>query len=228
LAVALDGLMTHRGGLWFGWSGAVNDVVQDAATIKTFDAPGGGSMCFATIDLTQDEHDRYYNAFSNATLWPLLHSMPEQMCFDRRNAQVYRETNARLTDALLPLLKANDLIWVHDYHLMAMPALLRARGVTAPIGFFLHVPFPSSDLLASELHAAAFGSVSSQPRSMRVNSPRLPKPPGARPKWIGCAKACRASAWCSASTGLIRPRGFCSASRATADLSKRGPIGAAG
>jgi trehalose 6-phosphate synthase len=60
-----------------------------------------------------------------------------------------RETNARLTDALLPLLKANDLIWVHDYHLMAMPALLRARGVTAPIGFFLHVPFPSSDLLAS-------------------------------------------------------------------------------
>jgi trehalose 6-phosphate synthase len=80
LAVALDGLMTHRGGLWFGWSGAVNDVVQDAATIKTFDAPGGGSMCFATIDLTQDEHDRYYNAFSNATLWPLLHSMPRDQC----------------------------------------------------------------------------------------------------------------------------------------------------
>jgi trehalose 6-phosphate synthase len=149
LAVALDGLMTHRGGLWFGWSGDIRPEIQPAATTKTLTLPGGGAMCFATIDLTQDEHDRYYNAFSNATLWPLLHSMPEHMSFDRRNAQVYRETNARLTDALVPLLKPTDLIWVHDYHLMAMPALLRARGVTAPIGFFLHVPFPSMDLLAS-------------------------------------------------------------------------------
>ena len=149
LAVALDGLMTHRGGLWFGWSGDISPDTQTAATTKTLKLPGGGAMCFATTDLTQDEHDRYYNAFSNATLWPLLHSMPEHMSFDRRNAQVYRETNARLTDALVPLLKPTDLIWVHDYHLMAMPALLRARGVTGPIGFFLHVPFPSADLLAS-------------------------------------------------------------------------------
>ena len=149
LAVALDGLMTHRGGLWFGWSGNVHSDAQAAATTKTLDLPGGGAMCFATIDLTPDEHDRYYNAFSNATLWPLLHSMPEHMSFDRRSAQVYRETNARLTDALVPLLKPNDLIWVHDYHLMAMPALLRARGITAPVGFFLHVPFPSTDLLVS-------------------------------------------------------------------------------
>jgi trehalose 6-phosphate synthase len=149
LAVALDGLMNHHGGLWFGWSGNVCAEAQQAAATTTLDLPGGGAMCFATVDLTPDEHDRYYNAFSNATLWPLLHSMPEHMSFDRRNAQVYRETNARLTDALVPLLKPHDLIWVHDYHLMAMPALLRARGVTAPIGFFLHVPFPSTDLLAS-------------------------------------------------------------------------------
>jgi trehalose 6-phosphate synthase len=149
LAVALDGLMSHRGGLWFGWSGEVTDTPQRNASTKAMDMPGGGKMTFATIDLTPEEHDRYYNAFSNATLWPLLHSMPDHMSFDRRNAQVYRETNARLTDALVPLLQADDLIWVHDYHLMAMPALLRARGVTAPIGFFLHVPFPTSDMLAS-------------------------------------------------------------------------------
>jgi trehalose 6-phosphate synthase len=149
LAVALDGLMTHRGGLWFGWSGNVCAELQQSAAITKLDLPGGGAMCFATVDLTPDEHDRYYNAFSNTTLWPLLHSMPEHMCFDRRNAVVYRETNARMTDALVPLLRPHDLIWVHDYHLMAMPALLRARGVAAPIGFFLHVPFPSTDLLAS-------------------------------------------------------------------------------
>ena len=63
-------------------------------------------MQFATIDLTSDEHDRYYNEFSNATLWPLLHSMPEHMVFDRRSAQVYRQTNERMTDALVPLLRA--------------------------------------------------------------------------------------------------------------------------
>jgi len=148
LAVALDGLMGQRGGLWFGWSGEVSDARRTVA-MKTVLAAGGGSMQFATIDLTREEHDRYYNDFSNATLWPLLHSMQDQMSFDRRSAQVYRQTNARMTDALVPLLRPTDLIWVHDYHLMAMPALLRARGVAAPIGFFLHVPFPSVDLLAS-------------------------------------------------------------------------------
>ena len=143
LAVALDGLMTQRGGLWFGWSGDVSDDVRRVSQKVV------GTMQFATVDLTREEHDRYYNDFSNATLWPLLHSMPDHMSFDRRSAQVYQQTNERLTDSLVPLLRPTDLIWVHDYHLMAMPALLRARGVSAPIGFFLHVPFPTADMLAS-------------------------------------------------------------------------------
>ena len=143
LAVALEGLMAQRGGMWFGWSG---DVGEDVRRVRHSVV---GDIQYATIDLTREEHDRYYNEFSNATLWPLLHSMPEQMVFDRRAAQVYRQTNERMTEALVPLLRPHDLIWVHDYHLMAMPALLRARRVTAPIGFFLHVPFPTSDMLAS-------------------------------------------------------------------------------
>ncbi len=150
LAVALDGLMTQRGGLWFGWSGQVNDDTRRVVATKTF-----GPMQFATMDLTSDEHDRYYNEFSNGTLWPLLHSMPEHMTFDRRAAQVYRQTNARMTDTLVPLLRPTDILWIHDYHLMAMPALLRARGVDSPIGFFLHVPFPSPDMLASVPEAGA-------------------------------------------------------------------------
>jgi len=149
LAVALDGLMAQRGGLWFGWSGAVNDDIRRPVAMKTVPNPAGGAMHYATINLTHEEHARYYNDFSNATLWPLLHSLPGQMSFDRRSAQVYRQTNARMTDALVPMLRPGDLIWVHDYHLMAMPALLRARGVKSPIGFFLHVPFPGADLLAS-------------------------------------------------------------------------------
>ncbi len=144
LAVALESLMEQRGGLWFGWSGKVEAAPSDNP--RTLDA---GRIRFATLDLDPEEHERYYTEFSNSTLWPLLHSMAELMTFDRRNAVVYRGVNQRFTDALVPLLHADDMIWVHDYHLMCMPAMLRAAGVMAPIGFFLHIPFPSADVLNS-------------------------------------------------------------------------------
>lgn len=142
LAVALGGLMRRRGGLWFGWSGQVSD---DTSLQRTH-AEG---VDYATIDLSADEHDRYYTSFSNSTLWPLLHSMPELMSFDRQNAAAYRAVNAKLATALVPLLASNDLVWVHDYHLMSLPSLLRGQGVTVPVGFFLHVPFPTTDMLAT-------------------------------------------------------------------------------
>ena len=148
LAVALESLMQHRGGVWFGWSGQISG----STTIRTVDT---GGVRFATVDLSAEEHERYYNEFSNSTLWPLLHSMPELMTFDRRNAQAYRAVNERFAATLAPLLRPGDLIWVHDYHLMAMAAALRARGVTAPVGFFLHIPFPSPDMLASVPESAA-------------------------------------------------------------------------
>ena len=145
LAVALDGLMEKRGGLWFGWSGQV--------------VPGacGNSVCvqqeagvdYATIDLSPEEHERYYNNFSNSVLWPLLHTMPEAMQYDRRDAKAYREVNGRMAATLQPLLRPSDLVWVHDFHLLSLPAALRARGVQNPIGFFLHVPFASADVLAA-------------------------------------------------------------------------------
>lgn len=150
LAVALEGLMQRRGGLWFGWSGKVAD--DGPRAIQNVQC---GNLQYATIDLTREEHERYYNDFSNATLWPLLHSMPDHMSYDRRSALVYRQVNERLTEALAPLLRSTDLVWVHDYHLMAMPTLLRGRGVVAPIGFFLHIPFPSPDMLASVPEAGA-------------------------------------------------------------------------
>jgi trehalose 6-phosphate synthase len=145
LAVALDGLMEKRGGVWFGWSGAVvpSGAGQTAMVERV------GAVDYATIDLTQEEHDRYYSAFSNGVLWPLLHTMPELMQYDRRDARVYREVNARLAASLQPLLRPTDLIWVHDYHLMPLPAALRARGVRNPIGFFLHIPFCAPDVLAA-------------------------------------------------------------------------------
>jgi trehalose 6-phosphate synthase len=148
LAVALAGLMDRRGGMWFGWSGKISNE-------HTVTSHQEGSVQYATIDLTQPELDGYYNQFANSTLWPLLHSMPELMVYDRRSALAYRQVNQKITDSLAPLLRPTDMLWIHDYHLMAMPAMLRARGVTAPIGFFLHIPFPSADMLASVPEAGA-------------------------------------------------------------------------
>ena len=150
LAVALEALMEQRGGLWFGWSGKTSPAPSD--TPSSID---DGRVKYSTLDLSPEEHERYYNEFSNSTLWPLLHSMPELMTFDRKHAQAYRAVNQRFSDALVPLLQPGDLVWIHDYHLMCMPAMLRAKGVTAPIGFFLHIPFPSPDVLASVPEAGA-------------------------------------------------------------------------
>ena len=151
LAVALDGLMEKRGGLWFGWSGSVSDG-PTAALVRV---ESDGAVDYATVDLTRDEHDRYYNNFSNGVLWPLLHTMPELMKFDRRDAKVYREVNQRLATSLMPLLRPTDLIWAHDYHLLPFAASLRAKGVKNPIGFFLHIPFAAPDVLGAAPEMAA-------------------------------------------------------------------------
>ncbi len=142
LAVALGALMQRRGGMWFGWSGHISAAPAGVALTRT------EHVDYATIDLTADEHESYYNGFSNAVLWPVLHTLPDLMHADRHCAEVYHATNARMADALVPLLRPNDLVWVHDYHLLPLPALLRARGVHAPIGFFLHVPFPAPDVFS--------------------------------------------------------------------------------
>eukprot|EP01037_Dinobryon_pediforme_P016195 gene16195-16371_t len=143
LAVALDGLMEKRGGLWFGWSGAISPHAAD----QTPQITRHGAVDYATVDLTPDEHDRYYNGFSNGVLWPLLHSMPDLIQYDRTDAQIYREVNTRLAQTVADLIHPDDLIWVHDYHLLPLPAALREAGVHNPIGFFLHIPFAAPDVM---------------------------------------------------------------------------------
>lgn len=143
LAVALDGLMEKRGGLWFGWSGAISPNAAEQPVEMT----QSGTTDYATVALTPEEHDRYYNGFSNGVLWPLLHTMPDLIQYDRTDAQIYREVNTRLAAQVAPLIHPDDLVWVHDYHLLPLPAALRAQGVANPIGFFLHIPFAAPDIL---------------------------------------------------------------------------------
>lgn len=143
LAVALQGTMEKRGGLWFGWSGEVTETPRNAPAVDR-----RGRIEYATIDLSPAEHAGYYGGYSNEVLWPMLHNLPQQMKFRRQDLEHYMRVNRRFADHLVPMLRSEDAIWMHDYHLMALPGALRARGVTNRAGFFLHVPFPAPDAVA--------------------------------------------------------------------------------
>jgi len=144
LAVALLGLMERRGGLWFGWSGAVTDMAAcDAPMISE-----RGGIGYATLDLTEPEHRGYYTGYANGVLWPMLHTLPHLMRFRRQDLESYQRVNRRFAAALAPLLRRDDRLWVHDYHLLSLPAALREQGAANPMGFFLHVPFPAPDAAA--------------------------------------------------------------------------------
>jgi trehalose 6-phosphate synthase len=143
LAVALLGLMERRGGLWFGWSGAV---VADRGKGPAWTERG--PVGYATVDLSEPEHRGFYTGYSNGVLWPMLHGLPHLMTFRRQDLEAYRRVNRRFAEGLAPLLRPDDRVWVHDYHLFCLPGALRQRGVGNPLGFFLHVPFPAPEAAA--------------------------------------------------------------------------------
>jgi len=142
LAVALAGALAEYGGTWFGWNGEVSDEVPTSAEITRVDG-----ITYATTPLSPDEHDRYYAGFANEVLWPLCHFMPDRMNYRPEYRSAYEQTNARFADQIVELLGGDELIWAHDYHLVPLAQALRQRGVTQPLGFFLHIPFPSFGLL---------------------------------------------------------------------------------
>src|SRR5690606_15028656 len=157
LAVALRAALADHGGLWFGWSGKR---VRDAN--GELHRQRDGNIEYATLDLSHEDHDAYYNGFANRTLWPLLHFRMDLVDYTRETYAGYRKVNALFADKLAPLLRPDDLVWIHDYHLIPLGQLLRERGIGNRIGFFLHVPMPSSDLLgALPEHGDLFAALSS-------------------------------------------------------------------
>jgi trehalose 6-phosphate synthase len=142
LAVALKDAL-KEGGLWFGWSGAIT-----RETTGETKSQHAAKLDYATIDLSREDYKRFYVGFSNSTLWPLLHFQPGLLEFDRTNFDTYLDVNETFAKALLPLLQPDDLVWVHDYHLIPLAQALRTRGAKNRIGFFLHVPFVPASLLA--------------------------------------------------------------------------------
>ncbi|WP_063548713.1 alpha,alpha-trehalose-phosphate synthase (UDP-forming) [Burkholderia territorii] len=144
LAIGVYDALKETGGMWFGWSGEV--VASGAPQIRIEER---GPVTFATVGLSRRDYDQYYRGFSNATLWPAFHYRADLIQYDRHEFEGYSRVNVWLAQQLVPLLQDDDVIWVHDYHLIPFARALRAAGVKNRIGFFLHIPFPAAQVLVN-------------------------------------------------------------------------------
>jgi trehalose 6-phosphate synthase len=138
LAMALAAALRQYSGLWFGWSGKTTPKFTGELAMQTMDG-----VTAAVVDLEEADLDEYYNGYANKTLWPLFHYRTDLAAYDRVYGQGYQRVNRRFAETLAPLIERDDVIWVHDYHLIPLARELRALGVKNRIGFFLHIPWPA-------------------------------------------------------------------------------------
>ncbi|CAN5791565.1 trehalose-6-phosphate synthase [soil metagenome] len=141
LTVALRDLLIP-GALWFGWSGRLSpDPSPQPALVEA------RGVTYATVDLTPEAHRAFYVGFANGALWPLLHFRLGLMHFRREDYLGYLGVNETFAKSLELVLQPDDTVWAHDYHLVPLGRMLRQRGFTGPLGFFLHVPFVPPSML---------------------------------------------------------------------------------
>jgi len=145
LAAGVMDALRQKGGRWFGWSG---NVVPDMMTPPLpVVEQRSGPISLYTTDLNQRDYDAYYKGFSNATLWPVFHYQTDLAHFDWAEFEGYRRVNRHFADSLQALMAPQDVVWVHDYHLLCLAEALRAQGARNRIGLFLHIPFPAPAVL---------------------------------------------------------------------------------
>ncbi|MDG5750794.1 trehalose-6-phosphate synthase [Qipengyuania sp. XHP0211] len=145
LAGALHAALKDREGLWFGWSGEESE----SGRTGNIDTQTNDGVTTATIDLSQRDIEEYYNGYANSTLWPLFHDRLDLAKFERETAKGYERVNERFAELAAPLIEDDDVVWVHDYHLIPLGERLRSRGLKNRIGFFLHIPWPATRLFVS-------------------------------------------------------------------------------
>jgi trehalose 6-phosphate synthase len=136
LVTALRPAIEARGGAWVGWDAGGEAVPRRVE---------GLGLELRPVALGRREADLYYHGFANRTLWPLLHGLVEQPTYERDWWHAYRRANEAFAAADAP---GERIRWVHDYHLMLLPDLLRRSGAQGPIAYFLHVPFPPPEVFA--------------------------------------------------------------------------------
>ena len=149
LAAALLPVVENSGAIWVGSSGRVRDGSQKEPFAEV-EALGAGAL--AMLDLPAAHYGGYYEGFANSALWPALHSRSDLIAASQEDYFSYREVNAFMARALLRFRKPDTVFWIQDYHFLALGAELRDLGVTQPIGFFLHTPWPARAVIEGVPH----------------------------------------------------------------------------
>lgn len=144
LAVGLRAALEDSGGLWFGWDGGIEERLSGLREPQVQEHNG---VRYATLSLSREEYNLYYLGFANQVLWPLFHYRMSFVHCSNERLEGYWRVNRLFAELLVPLLEGDEVIWVHDYHFIPLGQLLREQGVSAPIGYFLHTPFPPWDIL---------------------------------------------------------------------------------
>jgi trehalose 6-phosphate synthase len=149
LAAALLPVVEKSGAIWVGSSGRVRDGAQKEPFAE-IEALGAGAL--AMLDLPAAHYGGYYEGFANSALWPALHSRTDLIRASQEDYLSYREVNAFMARALLRFQKPDAVFWIQDYHFLALGAELRDLGVTQPLGFFLHTPWPARAVIGGVPH----------------------------------------------------------------------------
>lgn len=139
LVTGIESLSKHLEFIWIGSIGGLDLNDEDQATVS--------KDCWEKfrcipVFLSTDLNDRYYDGFCNAILWPALHSFPDDVCFTFDEYEAYKEANMRFAERILENCEDGDIVWVHDYHLMLVPEILRSKRENVRIMFFFHTTFP--------------------------------------------------------------------------------------
>jgi trehalose 6-phosphate synthase/phosphatase len=145
LATGVGSLFRKEERLWIGWAGLPSDDLSEDQARWVVETLRDQHQCLA-VPLCRDELRRYYHGFCNDTLWPLFHYFPGYVRYEDNFWEAYREVNRRFCSAILENLQPADSLWIHDYQLLLLPELVRRERPEVPIGFFLHIPFPSFEL----------------------------------------------------------------------------------
>ena len=148
VSVAIHDALVESDGFWFGWNGQIDDLAAEQPPATT-----SAGHTTVTVPLTAEEHNDYYLGYANSVLWPVFHNRLDLAKFESGFYSRYMDVNRRFAQTLAPLIASDDVIWIHDYHLIPMAAELRRHGISNPIGFFLHIPVgPAQALLAIPEH----------------------------------------------------------------------------
>ncbi len=142
LAVAVQAALKDRGGVWMGWSGRSSGEEEPGPLASR----GDGAITYALTDLSGRDLSEYYMGLANSVLWPLCHYRIDLTDYSRRDAEGYFRVNRFFAERLAPLIRPDDLIWIHDYHLIPLASELRRMGIRNRIGFFMHIPWPAPDV----------------------------------------------------------------------------------